>query len=229
MANELGKKVAAEAAAQLIRNNQIVGLGTGSTAELFVAALAARAVNEKLQLTTVTTSQVTAALADRLGLTVVDIDAVNHIDITVDGADEVDARLDGIKGGGGALLMEKIVAVNSSDYVWVVDNVKVVAQLGKFPLPVEVVPYGAGLLFQKFESLGYVPSWRLTADGSKFITDQKHFIIDLHLEKISEPEVLARKLSKMVGVVEQGLFLNLAQTVNVGFADGHIDIKKRAQ
>ncbi|MDR0300340.1 MAG: ribose-5-phosphate isomerase RpiA [Streptococcaceae bacterium] len=218
-------------AARYVTDGMRVGLGTGSTAAFFVEELARRVREEKLNITAVTTSTVTTAQAESLGIKISDLSELEgELDLTVDGADEFDSALNGIKGGGGALLMEKIVASLSKDYIWIVDESKEVAQLGKFPLPVEVVQFGAENLFRKFEASGYLPTWRMTMsddnDNGRFITDQGHFIIDLHLQKIENAEALALKLDQTVGVVEHGLFINMAKHVIVAGKDGIKTITK---
>ena len=136
------------------------------------------------------------------------------------GADEVDKNFNGIKGGGAALLWEKIVATNSNQIVWIVDESKVVDTIGKFPLPVEVIPFGAGQVIKKFEARGYKPVLRLDADGKEVRTDENNFVVDLHLERIDHPQELAEDLINTVGVVEHGLFLNMVDKVIVGDPNG---------
>ncbi|WP_368201039.1 ribose-5-phosphate isomerase RpiA, partial [Bifidobacterium pseudocatenulatum] len=148
------------------------------------------------------------------------IDDVDHIDVTIDGADEVDKNFNGIKGGGAALLWEKIVATNSNKIVWIVDESKVVDTIGKFPLPVEVIPFGAGQVVKKFESRGYKPVLRLDAEGQPVRTDENNYVVDLHLECIEHPEALADDLINTVGVVEHGLFLHMVDQVIVGDPNG---------
>lgn len=206
-------------AAEFVKDGMIVGLGTGSTVFYFVEELGRRVKEEGLSITGVTTSSQTSQQAMQLGIPLKSIDEVDSVDLTVDGADEVDGQFDGIKGGGGALLMEKIVAVNSKDCIWIVDESKVVPQLGAFKLPVEVVQYGAQNLFRAFEEKGYQPSFRMK-DGKIFVTDQGHFIIDLDLKKIEDVAALADELDHTVGVVEHGLFLGLISTVIVGHPTG---------
>ena len=185
------KKAAGIEAAKLIQNGMIAGLGTGSTVRFLV---------------------------DELGR--VDIDDVDHSDVTIDGADEVDKNFNGIKGGGAALLWEKIVATNSNKIVWIVDESKVVDTIGKFPLPVEVIPFGAGQVVKKFESRGYKPVLRLDAEGQPVRTDENNYVVDLHLECIEHPEALADDLINTVGVVEHGLFLHMVDQVIVGDPNG---------
>lgn len=212
-------------AAKFVTDGMVVGLGTGSTAAYFVAEVGRRIKEEGLSITAVTTSSVTYAQAESLGIPLKAIDEVDLVDLTVDGADEFDPQLNGIKGGGGALLMEKIVATNSRDCIWIVDQSKEVAQLGAFKLPVEVVQYGAENLFRHFESKGYHPAFR-EKDGERFVTDMKNFIIDLDLKRIEDAYALASELDHTVGVVEHGLFLDMVSRVIVGTENGPKIIEK---
>lgn len=212
-------------AAEFVTDGMIVGLGTGSTAYYFVAELGRRIKEEGLQITAVTTSSVTYEQAEGLGIPLKAIDDVEVVDLTVDGADEVDPALTGIKGGGGALLMEKIVATNSKDCIWIVDESKQVETLGAFKLPVEVVQYGAENLFRHFEKKGYSPAYR-EKDGQRFVTDQGNFIIDLDLKVIPDAEALAEELDRTVGVVDHGLFLGMVSKVIVGTPEGPKIISK---
>ena len=152
------KKAAGIEAAKLVENGMIAGLGTGSTVKFLVDELGRRHQEEGLEFTGVTTSRRTQAQAESYGIKIVDIDDVDHIDVTIDGADEVDKNFNGIKGGGAALLWEKIVTTNSNQIVWIVDESKVVDTIGKFPLPVEVIPFGAGQVIKTFEARGYKPA-----------------------------------------------------------------------
>ena len=212
-------------AAEFVTDGMIVGLGTGSTAYYFVAELGRRIKEEGLKITAVTTSSVTYEQAEGLGIPLKAIDDVEVVDLTVDGADEVDPALNGIKGGGGALLMEKIVATNSKDCIWIVDESKQVETLGAFKLPVEVVQYGAENLFRHFEKKGYSPTYR-EKDGQRFVTDQGNFIIDLDLKVIPDAEALAEELDRTVGVVDHGLFLGMVSKVIVGTPEGPKIISK---
>ena len=212
-------------AAEFVTDGMIVGLGTGSTAYYFVAELGRRIKEEGLKITAVTTSSVTYEQAEGLGIPPKAIDDVEVVDLTVDGADEVDPALNGIKGGGGALLMEKIVATNSKDCIWIVDESKQVETLGAFKLPVEVVQYGAENLFRHFEKKGYSPAYR-EKDGQRFVTDQGNFIIDLDLKVIPDAEALAEELDRTVGVVDHGLFLGMVSKVIVGTPEGPKIISK---
>ena len=203
-----------------LKSGMMVGLGTGSTVRYMVDELGKRVqAGELTGITGVTTSSRTAKQAKELGITIKDIDEVDHIDLCIDGADEVSDDFQGIKGGGGALLWEKIVANASDKIIWIVDESKLVHQLGKFPLPIEVIPFGAQLVFNRLEKKGYKPSWRMDGDN-KFLTDEKNYIIDLHLGKVDHPAQLADELIHMVGVVESGLFLNRVNDVIVGTQNG---------
>ena len=214
------KKAAGIEAAKLVENDMIVGLGTGSTVRFFVDELGRRVQEEGLTFTGVTTSLRTKEQAEGYGINIVDVDDVDHIDITIDGADEVDKNFDGIKGGGAALLWEKIVATNSRKIVWIVDESKVVDTIGRFPLPVEVIPFGERHVLDRFKERGYEPVLRLDDQGQPVLTDEHNHVIDLHMEKIEHPEDLAQDLITTVGVVEHGLFLNMVDTVIVGDPNG---------
>lgn len=208
------KKLAGIKAAEFVQSGMIVGLGTGSTAYYFVEEIGRRIKEEGLQIIAVTTSSVTSQQAEGLGIPLKSIDEVDLVDVTVDGADEVDPNFNGIKGGGGALLMEKVVATPTKCYIWVVDESKLVEKLGAFKLPVEVVQYGAEQVFRRFERAGYKPAFR-QKDGQRFVTDMKNFIIDLDLGVIENPIEFARELDHIVGVVEHGLFNQMVDKVIV--------------
>ncbi|MDS2923763.1 ribose-5-phosphate isomerase RpiA, partial [Streptococcus pneumoniae] len=165
------------------------------------------------------TSSVTTKQAEGLNIPLKSIDQVDFVDVTVDGADEVDSQFNGIKGGGGALLMEKVVATPSKEYIWVVDESKLVEKLGAFKLPVEVVQYGAEQVFRHFERAGYKPSFR-EKDGQRFVTDMQNFIIDLALDVIENPIAFGQELDHVVGVVEHGLFNQMVDKVIVAGRDG---------
>ncbi|EGG40374.1 ribose 5-phosphate isomerase [Streptococcus sanguinis SK1087] len=213
------KKLAGIKAAEFVQSGMIVGLGTGSTAYYFVEEIGRRIKEEGLQITAVTTSSVTSKQAEGLGIQLKSIDDVDQVDVTVDGADEVDSAFNGIKGGGGALLMEKVVAVPTKHYIWVVDESKMVEKLGAFMLPVEVVQYGAEQLFRRFERAGYKPAFRQKA-GQRFVTDMQNFIIDLDLGVIENPVEFAQELDHVVGVVEHGLFNQMVDKVIVAGKSG---------
>ena len=214
------KKAAGIEAAKLVENGMTAGLGTGSTVRFFVDELGRRVKEEGLEFTGVTTSRRTKEQAEGYGIRIVDIDQVDHIDVTIDGADEVDKDFNGIKGGGAALLWEKIVAVNSRRIVWIVDESKVVDTIGRFPLPVEVIPFGERHILDRFKERGYHPVLRMDGQGQPVLTDEHKHIIDLDLDRIDHPQDLAQDLITTVGVVEHGLFLNMVDTVIVGDPNG---------
>ncbi|HJA46875.1 MAG TPA: ribose-5-phosphate isomerase RpiA [Candidatus Limosilactobacillus excrementigallinarum] len=216
--NELKAQVGKEAV-KYIQDGMIVGLGTGSTVRYMVDALGERVKNEGLKIVGVTTSNRTTKQAESLGITIKDIDDVDHIDLCIDGADEVDDDFNGIKGGGGALLWEKIVNNASTKKIWIVDQSKLVPRIGDFGVPVEVIPFGAQHVFNTFEKKGYKPVWRMDGDH-KYRTDENNFIIDIHLGQIDDPHALAEDLIHTVGVVEHGLFLNRVDDVIVGRDNG---------
>ena len=213
------KKMAGIKAAEFVKDGMVVGLGTGSTAYYFVEEIGRRIKEEGLKITAVTTSSVTSKQAEGLNIPLKSIDQVDFVDVTVDGADEVDSQFNGIKGGGGALLMEKVVATPSKKYFWVVDESKLVEKLGAFKLPVEVVQYGAEQVFRRFKRAGYKPSFR-EKDGHRFVTDMQNFIIDLALDVIEDPITFGQELDQVVGVVEHGLFNQMVDKVIVAGRDG---------
>jgi ribose 5-phosphate isomerase A len=208
------KKIAAEYSVNYIEDGMIVGLGTGSTVSLMLNKLSER-IKSGLNITAVSSSQATTKLASSLGIKLKQLSEVEEIDITIDGADEVDENLNGIKGGGGALLYEKIIASNSRKNIWIVDSTKLVKTLGKFPLPVEIVQFGFTQLCAHLENSGLRPILRMKG-GKRFITDNNNFIIDLSMDKIPDARSLDIKLKSFPGVVETGLFYNIVDEVVVG-------------
>lgn len=207
-------------AAKFVKDGMTVGLGTGSTAYYLVKELGRRVNEEGLKITGVVTSSKTEQQAKELGIPLKAIDDVESVDLTIDGTDEISDDFQGIKGGGAALLFEKVVATYSKDCIWIVDESKMVNKLGNFPLPVEVVPFGSHNVFRLFESKGYKPTWRMTDSNELLTTDGGHYIIDLHLEVIEDPHALATELDKCVGVVEHGLFIDMISRVIVGTPEG---------
>jgi len=226
------KSAAATRALEQIRDGMRIGLGTGSTAACFVRLLGAK-VRQGLQVTGVATSQATAELATAEGITLGELDAVGPLDLTVDGADEVDPGLGLIKGGGGALLREKIVAQASARLLIVADEGKRVAHLGAFPLPVEIVRFGAGTTQAAVEALlarSDVDRRTVTlraGAGGPVVTDEGHFVLDLDLGRIGDPAALAAQVNAIPGVVEHGLFLGMAEAAIFGRPDGSTEVLGR--
>ena len=215
------KKSAALAALDEVKEGMKLGLGTGSTAEHFVRALGER-VADGLNVICVPTSKQTATLATSLNIKLSTLDELPELDLTIDGADELDDQLQLIKGGGGALLREKIVASASKSMVVIADASKQVEQLGKFPLPVEVVSFGLGAtkialsnLFQTFGLNGDL-KLRINTSNEPFKTDGGNYIIDCHLNRINDVATLESKLNHIPGVVENGLFVGLASKAYIG-------------
>jgi ribose 5-phosphate isomerase A len=215
MANEEEKEAAGRAAVKLVRDGDVVGLGTGSTAYFAIIALGER-VKEGLKIVGIPTSSQTADLARAVGIPLTTLDEHPEIDITIDGADEIDPKLNLIKGGGGALLREKVVASASTKMVVVADSSKVVPVLGKFPLPVEIISFARTVIEKKILALGGAPKLRTKRDGSPYLTDNGNQILDCSFGKIKDPAALARELSGIPGIVEHGLFIGLAKLVMVG-------------
>ncbi|MCG8494335.1 MAG: ribose-5-phosphate isomerase RpiA [Sneathiellales bacterium] len=218
MTEDQQKQIAAEAAVTYIEDGMVVGLGTGSTAAKMVDLVGKR-VKDGLDIIAIPTSEATAGQAKELGIRVVGFDEVKIIDLTIDGTDEVDPEMRLIKGGGGAHLREKIVASLSDRMIVIAENKKMVNQLGTFKLPVEVIPFAAGALLPKMEALGCHPEIRMK-DSAPFRTDENNLIIDCAFEMIEDPENLALTLSTIPGVVEHGLFIDLADIVLIGTEDG---------
>lgn len=222
------KERVGRAAADYVKDGMIVGLGTGSTAYWFVDEIGRRVQSGELaNIIAVPTSKRTADQAKALKIPLVTLDEVSHIDVLVDGADECTTTFNGIKGGGGALLHEKIVAQSSHKRVWIVGEDKVVDVLGAFPLPIEVIPFGSWKLFRMLDQAGFHPTFRKRDRDSLYLTDSGNYIIDLHLEAIPNPQQLAYELNNMVGVVEHGLFLHHPHVILAGREDGEIDVYER--
>src|SRR5208282_4654763 len=216
------KKAAAEAAAKLVEDEMVVGLGTGSTAAYFIDALGRRLAEDGLRITGIPTSEQTAALAHSLKLPLTSFAEHAQIDLMVDGTDEVEAgTLYLIKGHGGALLREKIVAAASKRMVIVADETKLVEQLGSLvSVPVEVVKFGWQATERKLHELGANPSLRLGADKKPFVTDGGNYITDCAFGEMSKPKEVAHHLDHVIGEVEHGLFLGFTREAFVGGRDG---------
>ena len=219
------KRAAAARAVDLVRSGMRLGLGTGSTAAAFVELLAER-VHGGLDVAAVPTSEATRAQAARLGIPLTTLDDTPELDLTVDGADEIAPDLTLIKGGGGALLREKIVASASAKMVVIADESKWVPVLGRFPLPIEIVPFGATATRRAVEAAAAAAgcpgpaSLRLTQNGHAFVTDGGHWLLDAQLQRIADPQDLANRLAGIPGVMEHGLFIGLAGTAIVAGPHG---------
>lgn len=225
------KFVAAKRATDFVEDGMKLGLGTGSTAAWMVRCLAERIREEGLRVVGVPTSTRTAELAASLGVPVASLDDVKWLDLTIDGADEFDPHLALIKGGGAALLQEKIVATASDQMIVIADAAKEVAQLGAFPLPVEVIPFGwqttKALIEETLVSLDVLHrDCTLRMNGDRpLVTDEANFIIDLHLKRIGNPRQLALVLNQIPGVVENGLFIDICDIVVIGHGDGRVTVR----
>lgn len=224
MAHEEEKRAAAEASLRFLKDGQIVGIGTGSTVEYFIAMLGKR-VKEGLKIRGIPTSERSRQQAAELGIALTTLDECPEIDVTVDGADEVDPQLRLIKGGGGALLREKIVASASKQVVIIADSSKQVPVLGKFALPVEVIKFAQNVVARKIEKLGAKVSLRCAPDGEPFLTDENNHILDCHFGQIADPDRLAGQLSDMPGIVEHGLFIGMASVVLVAKGRQIVELK----
>jgi ribose 5-phosphate isomerase A len=219
------KKRAAEWAVALVADRHVVGLGTGSTSRFAIEALGHR-VREGLSIYGVATSEATAQQARALGITVLDLNEVSAIDLTIDGADEVDEALNMIKGGGGALTREKLVALASKRRVFIVDETKLVRQLGEhWPLPVEVLPFSWRHAKAKIAQLGCEPQLRMKGE-QPFETDNGNYILDCRFSGIGEPQRIERCLKLIPGVVECGLFIGVADVLIIGRPD-RIEVRER--
>ena len=216
------KEVVGKEAVKYVEDGMIVGLGTGSTVFYFVHALADR-VKEGLNIQMISTSIQTVELAKSLGLNIKELEEIDHIDLAVDGVDEIDKNFNAIKGGGAALFREKIVADIAKEVIWIYDESKDVEKLGKFNLPVEILPFGYSHTVRKLTEAGLNPVLR-KKDGEILITDNHNYIADLHLGYGFDIEEVKEKLANIVGVVEHGLFLNMCKLCIKGTPEGAVII-----
>lgn len=232
--SDIAKRAAAARALELVESGMTLGLGTGSTAAWFLRLLSERIRDTDLAVTGVATSNTTLWLARELGVPLRDVDTSDTIDLTVDGADEFDVGLNLIKGGGAALLQEKIVATASRRMVVIADRGKQVQHLGAFPLPVEVVKFGHTRTRAAIENClgtadvdGRDVVLRMSSDHA-LVTDGGHYILDLHLGRIGDPQDLAHRLAQIPGVVDHGLFIGIADTVILGDENGDCELIERS-
>jgi len=224
MTQDEAKRLVAKRAAELVKDGMAVGLGTGTTATLFIRELGER-VRQGLKIRCVASSDASHELGLQLGMDVTTLDELPRLDVYIDGADEVAIRagigLDLIKGGGGALLREKIVASAAREFIVVVDSTKMVERLGRFPLPVEVVKMALPVVGPRLAALGLNPKLRGAKSGEgPYLTDEENYILDCACGRIEEPEEIAAEIRSIVGVVEHGLFLGMATLVLVAGEDG---------
>ncbi len=232
--SDLAKFAAARRACRYVESGMKVGLGTGSTAAWLVRCLGRMVAEDGLRITGVPTSRQTADLARKAGIAITELDEAGALDLTIDGADEFDPGFALIKGGGGALLREKIVAAASDRMVVIADGDKDVATLGAFPLPVEVIPFGLETTRRHIaralagaDLAGADVALRMAGE-TPFVTDEGNRILDLHLGRIADPRALSDALNRIPGVVETGLFVDLCDTVVIGAADGRVTVRDRA-
>ncbi|MEO5564064.1 MAG: ribose-5-phosphate isomerase RpiA [Chitinophagaceae bacterium] len=220
------KKLVAEKAAELVERDMVLGIGSGSTVVHFITALSKK-LKAGLQCISVPTSSQTRLLATKHAIKLTELNDVSSIDLTIDGADEMDHGLQLIKGGGGYLLQEKMVAVASKKLVIIADHTKLKSHLGIFPLPIEVIPYGWKQVKQHIEGLYSIQTNLRTKEGKPFETDHGHYILDCSFKKISYPSTLNTSLHLIPGVVETGLFVDMCQQAIIGYEDGRIRIIKK--
>jgi ribose 5-phosphate isomerase A len=219
------KEAAARASLRFVKDGNVVGLGTGSTAKYFIQLLGEQ-VKGGLRIRGIPSSDRSREQAASLGIPLTTLDECQQIDVTVDGADEVDPQLRLIKGGGGALLREKIVASATRQYVIITDASKRVPVLGKFPLPVEVIKFAQALVTKRIEALGAKVILRQNSDGKPYLTDENNYILDCHFGQIRGADGLANKLSDMPGVVEHGLFIGMASVVLIANGSEVVELRR---
>jgi len=223
MSFERSKKLAAKQAVDYVQPGMLVGIGTGSTVFYFIEYLIQRC-RQGLKITAVSSSERSTKQALAGGIVFADVNTISSIDLTVDGADEIDAKKRMIKGGGGALLREKILAASSKDMIVIVDQDKVVHQLGKKALPVEVLPFGVQTTLTKIHRIGFSGKLRQLPDGSLYKTDNGNLIFDIAYSlPVDHPEEDHLKLISIPGVIETGFFFDLAKKVIIGYEDGHVE------
>lgn len=219
------KKIAAEKAIEYIKNGMILGLGTGSTAYYMIKKVG-ELIQSGMDLKAVATSKDTENLAKELQIPLVKIDEIDRIDLAIDGVDEIDMGFSAIKGGGGALFREKIVANLAKEVIWIMDDSKLVDSIGEFPLPVEVLPYGYTHVIRKLKEYSLSPITRMKSNEF-FITDNGNYIVDLHIGKPIDIGKVYSKVKEIPGVLEVGLFINMCNYIIIGTSNGVKVIKNK--
>ncbi|EOW1564185.1 ribose-5-phosphate isomerase RpiA [Listeria monocytogenes] len=220
------KKIAGEKACEWIEDGMVVGLGTGSTVYYTIEKLG-QMVNNGLHITGVATSEETTQQAEKLGIPLKSLNDVAEIDVTIDGADEIDTNFQGIKGGGGALLREKMVASASLKNIWVVSEEKLVRTLGKFPLPLEVIPFGWKQIERTLAKEQIQTNLRKQSNGEVYVTNNGNYILDIVNQSFTDAKMWQEKLAQIPGVVEHGLFLDYVDLIICGKANGETEIIKK--
>lgn len=217
------KKVAGKKAVEYIKDGMILGLGTGTTAYYLIREVG-KLVKSGMNLKAVATSKATEQLAKEFNIPLVDIDDIDRIDLAIDGVDEIDSEFNAIKGGGGALFREKIVATLADEVIWIMDNSKLVESIGTFPLPVEILPYGYKQIIKRLNEYSLNPVLRIK-DNEIFITDNGNYIVDLHIGDGLDIKAVYDKVMKITGVLEVGLFINMCRYIILGTDEGAKVIK----
>lgn len=212
------KRIAGQKATEYIKDGMILGLGTGSTAYYMIKKVG-ELVQNGMNLKAVATSKSTENLAKELHIPLVKIDEIDRIDLCIDGVDEIDKHFNAIKGGGGALFREKIVANLADEVIWIMDDSKLVNSIGAFPLPIEVLPYGYTQVIRKLKEYSFNPIIRMK-DGNAFITDNGNYIVDLHIGNPMDINDVYNKVNEITGVLEIGLFINMCKRIIVGTDSG---------
>lgn len=221
------KKLAGEKAIEYVKDGMHLGLGTGSTVYWSLVKLG-ELIKKGLDIKGVPTSKNTEKLSMELGIPLVSLSSINELDLTIDGADEASTNFELIKGGGGALLREKMVASISKRFIIVIDETKYVTSLGQFPLPVEIVQFGWEVTCNQISKLGCKPKLRME-NNAPFITDNKNYIVDCYFEKIQDTKEVNNTLNMIPGVVENGLFVNMADVIVIGGSNGNVNTLLRSK
>lgn len=222
----IAKKAAGQAAAQFIQDGMLIGLGTGSTTAYFIEALGQRCL-EGLRISAVASSIRSTQQAQQVGIPLYDNQLISHLDLTIDGADEIDPYKNMIKGGGGALLREKLLAYSSKEMIVLVDDTKLVKHLGTFPLPIEIASFAYQTTLKRLEAHGYQGALRLNPDKKTiYLTDNGNYIFDIQsTTPILDPQTEHKRLKEITGVIETGLFFHVAARMVIGYPDGFVKIQ----